>query len=63
MGRQPRLRVSYKAIGGKMFALVDLSAAASGYPRPVMSFSAGPQAYAELLKTEGIPRPSTERSA
>ena len=46
--------VGDKAIGGKMFALVELSAAVSGHPSPVMSFSAGPQAYAELLETEGI---------
>ena len=46
--------VGDKAIGGKMFALVDLSARVSDHPSPVISFSAGPQAYAELLETEGI---------
>ena len=42
--------VGDKAIGGKMFALVNLDGDASG----VISYSAGPERYSELLETEGI---------
>jgi predicted DNA-binding protein (MmcQ/YjbR family) len=39
-----------KAIGGKMFALVNLDAD----HRAVISYSAGPERYSELLEIEGI---------
>lgn len=39
-----------KVIGGKMFALINLD----GDGRAVVSFSAGPEMYAELLEIEGI---------
>jgi predicted DNA-binding protein (MmcQ/YjbR family) len=42
--------VGDKAIGGKMFALVNLD----GDGRAIISYSAGPERYAELLETEGI---------
>ena len=42
--------VGDKAIGGKMFCLVNLE----GVPRQVMSYSAGPERYAELLEREGV---------
>jgi predicted DNA-binding protein (MmcQ/YjbR family) len=42
--------VGDKAIGGKMFALVNLDAD----DRAVMSFSAGPERYHELLESEGV---------
>jgi predicted DNA-binding protein (MmcQ/YjbR family) len=42
--------VGDKAIGGKMFAVITLGAVG----RAVMSYSAGPERYAELLETEGI---------
>lgn len=52
--------VGDKAIGGKMFALVALDA--NGGSRTVMSFSAGPERYAELLENEGvIPAPYMAR--
>jgi predicted DNA-binding protein (MmcQ/YjbR family) len=41
--------VGDKAVGGKMFALVNLDA-----DRQVMSFSAGPERYHELLENEGV---------
>jgi len=43
--------VGDKAIGGKMFALVNLD---DGQHRHVISYSAGPERYAELLEIEGI---------
>lgn len=43
--------VGDKAIGGKMFALIDLGGSASKY---VISYCAGPEHYAELLENEGI---------
>jgi predicted DNA-binding protein (MmcQ/YjbR family) len=43
--------VGDKAIGGKMFALIDLAGLASKY---VISYSAGPDRYAELLENDGI---------
>jgi predicted DNA-binding protein (MmcQ/YjbR family) len=43
--------VGDKAIGGKMFALIDLAGSASKY---VISYSTGPERYAELLETEGL---------
>jgi predicted DNA-binding protein (MmcQ/YjbR family) len=42
--------VGDKAIGGKMFALVNLDADGNA----VISYSAGPERYSELLETEGI---------
>lgn len=50
--------VGDKAIGGKMFALVNLD----GDGKAVMSFHAGPERYAELLEKEGvIPAPYMAR--
>lgn len=43
--------VGDKAIGGKMFALVDLDRRLS---KGVISYSAGPERYAELLEREGL---------
>jgi predicted DNA-binding protein (MmcQ/YjbR family) len=49
--------VGDKAIGGKMFALVNLDGD-DGLERnktsPVISYAAGPQRYSELLEIEGI---------
>jgi predicted DNA-binding protein (MmcQ/YjbR family) len=42
--------VGDKAIGGKMFALVNLD----GDGKAVISYAAGPERYSELLETEGI---------
>jgi predicted DNA-binding protein (MmcQ/YjbR family) len=42
--------VGDKAIGGKMFALVNLD----GDGRAIISYSAGPERYSELLEIEGI---------
>lgn len=42
--------VGDKAIGGKMFALANLSRDSRG----VLSFSAGAERYHELLETEGV---------
>ncbi|MGC1362438.1 MAG: MmcQ/YjbR family DNA-binding protein [Silvibacterium sp.] len=42
--------VGDKAIGGKMFALANLDRDSNG----VLSFSAGPERYHELLETEGV---------
>jgi predicted DNA-binding protein (MmcQ/YjbR family) len=42
--------VGDKAIGGKMFCLLNLDAGAHG----VISYSAGPERYAELLEREGV---------
>ena len=42
--------VADKAIGGKMFALANLSPDSKG----VLSFAAGPERYHELLETEGV---------
>jgi predicted DNA-binding protein (MmcQ/YjbR family) len=57
--------VGDKAIGGKMFALVNLDSD-DGHernkPRPVISYAAGPQRYSELLEIEGvIPAPYMAR--
>jgi predicted DNA-binding protein (MmcQ/YjbR family) len=50
--------VGNKAIGGKMFALANLSADHHG----MLSFSAGPERYHELLETEGaFPAPYMAR--
>jgi predicted DNA-binding protein (MmcQ/YjbR family) len=42
--------VGDKAIGGKMFALINLD----GDGKAVISYSAGPERYTELLETDGI---------
>jgi predicted DNA-binding protein (MmcQ/YjbR family) len=42
--------VGDKAIGGKMFCLMNLDAGAHG----VVSYSAGPERFAELVEQEGI---------
>lgn len=42
--------VGDKAIGGKMFALANLSGDCKG----VLSFSAGPERYYELLEIDGV---------
>jgi predicted DNA-binding protein (MmcQ/YjbR family) len=42
--------VGDKAIGGKMFCLLNLDAGAHG----VISYSAGPERFAELVEQEGI---------
>ncbi len=44
--------VGDKAIGGKMFALIDLDPARSNHP--VISFPVGPEAYGDLLETRGL---------
>ncbi len=50
--------VGDKAVGGKMFALVNME----GDGKAVMSFSAGPERYAELLEYDGvIPAPYMAR--
>lgn len=51
--------VGDKAIGGKMFAVVNLDDDAKG----VLSFAAGPERSAELLETEGVfPAPYLARA-
>jgi predicted DNA-binding protein (MmcQ/YjbR family) len=51
--------VGDKAIGGKMFAVVDLD----GDQRAVLSFAAGPEHFAELLEIEGVfPAPYLARA-
>jgi predicted DNA-binding protein (MmcQ/YjbR family) len=42
--------VGDKSIGGKMFALINLSASAHG----VISFAAGPERFAELVEQEDL---------
>jgi predicted DNA-binding protein (MmcQ/YjbR family) len=50
--------VGDKAIGGKMFALVNLD----GDGQAVISYAAGPERYSELLEIEGvIPAPYMAR--
>jgi predicted DNA-binding protein (MmcQ/YjbR family) len=51
--------VGDKAIGGKMFALINLSADAHG----AISFAAGPERFAELVEIEGFrPAPYLARA-
>jgi predicted DNA-binding protein (MmcQ/YjbR family) len=51
--------VGDKAIGGKMFALLNLDDG----PKAVLSFAAGPERYVELLETEGVfPAPYLARA-
>jgi predicted DNA-binding protein (MmcQ/YjbR family) len=51
--------VGDKAIGGKMFAVLNLDEE----QKAVISFAAGPERYAELLETEGVfPAPYLARA-
>lgn len=51
--------VGDKAIGGRMFALANLSKDSHG----VLSFAAGPERYAELIEIEGVsPAPYLARA-
>jgi predicted DNA-binding protein (MmcQ/YjbR family) len=51
--------VGDKAIGGRMFAVVDLSGGQHG----VVSYSAGPERFAELVEREGLrPAPYAARN-
>jgi predicted DNA-binding protein (MmcQ/YjbR family) len=51
--------VGDKALGGKMFAVLNLDDDHQG----VLSFAAGPERYAELLETEGVfPAPYLARA-
>src|ERR1700735_4011511 len=51
--------VGDKAIGGKMFAVLNLD----DEQKAVLSFAAGPERYAELLETEGVfPAPYLARA-
>ena len=52
-----------KAIGGKMFAVINLDEGrAPGKPAPVLSFYVGPERYFELLEVEDvIPAPYMAR--
>ncbi len=56
--------VGDKAIGGKMFALINLDEPKDpARPEPVMSLYAGPEAYSLLLETEGVmPAPYMARN-
>jgi predicted DNA-binding protein (MmcQ/YjbR family) len=57
--------VGDKAIGGKMFALVNLDEPpdpAVGRPHLLLSYAAGPDRYAELLERDGlVPAPYMAR--
>src|SRR5271156_3875323 len=51
--------VGDKALGGKMFALLNLD----DDHKAVLSFASGPERYAELLETEGVfPAPYLARA-
>src|SRR5580700_11779146 len=51
--------VGDKALGGKMFAILNLD----DDQKAVLSFAAGPERYAELLETEGVfPAPYLARA-
>jgi len=51
--------VGDKAIGGKMFAVVDLD----GKGGPVISYAAGPERFAELVERDGlVPAPYLARA-
>jgi predicted DNA-binding protein (MmcQ/YjbR family) len=51
--------VGDKAIGGKMFTLIDLG---NGLSKGIAMYSAGPERYAELLEREGlVPAPYMAR--
>lgn len=52
--------VGDKAIGGKMFAILNLD---EDQHRSVISYAAGPERYSELLETEGLfPAPYLARA-
>ncbi len=57
--------VGDKAIGGKMFALIDLDEPADSAAHkihPILSYAAGPDRYSELLELDGlIPAPYMAR--
>jgi len=54
--------VGDKAIGGKMFALINLDDPAAHNRQLILSYSAGPTRYPELLELEGlIPAPYMAR--
>ncbi len=57
--------VGDKAIGGKMFALINLDEPpdpATGKPHLVLSYSVGPERYADLLEVDGlVPAPYMAR--
>jgi predicted DNA-binding protein (MmcQ/YjbR family) len=57
--------VGDKAIGGKMFALINLDEPANTVdrkPYPVISYTAGPTRYSDLLEREGlVPAPYMAR--
>jgi predicted DNA-binding protein (MmcQ/YjbR family) len=57
--------VGDKAIGGKMFALVNLDEPAdpaAGRPHLLLSYAAGPDRYADLLERDGlVPAPYMAR--
>jgi len=51
-----------KAIGGKMFALINLDEPASHRRNLILSYAAGPARYADLLEVEGlVPAPYMAR--
>jgi predicted DNA-binding protein (MmcQ/YjbR family) len=58
--------VGDKAIGGKMFAVIDLDDpldTGARKPRPLLSYAAGPARYSELVEIEGIvPAPYSARN-
>src|SRR5271154_184099 len=56
--------VGDKAIGGKMFALMNLDEPQAGRKaHPVLSYVAGPARYAELLEIDGlVPAPYFARA-
>jgi predicted DNA-binding protein (MmcQ/YjbR family) len=58
--------VGDKAIGGKMFAVIDLDDppdTAARKPRPLLSYAAGPARYSELVEIGGIvPAPYSARN-
>jgi predicted DNA-binding protein (MmcQ/YjbR family) len=55
--------VGDKAIGGKMFALINLDDPADRKRHPVISYAAGPARYSDLLELEGlIPAPYFARA-
>jgi predicted DNA-binding protein (MmcQ/YjbR family) len=59
VGREPCVWVGDKAIGGKMFAVVDLD----GKGGPVISYAAGPERFAELVERDGVvPAPYLARA-
>jgi predicted DNA-binding protein (MmcQ/YjbR family) len=56
--------VGDKAIGGKMFALINLDepADSAGKAHPILSYAAGPARYSELLELDGlVPAPYMAR--